>query len=270
MERLRYPVFLIHGTGYRDKVKLGYWGRIPKLLESHGIEILHSDQDTWGTIERNAGTLGKQLHDFVQETGCGKVNIFAHSKGGLDTRYMATVLKYSPLIASITTISTPHHGSKTIDVVFKFPKVLIRGIGVLVNGFFRLLGDKEPDFYEVCRQFKTDNMVKFNREVPDADGVYYQSYSAAMKSPFSDVIMMIPNAIVRIFDGKNDGLVSSTSGQWTNFKGIWEGATLRGISHMDAVDARRHAFTRKKSETGVTDILNCYIAILEELQEAGL
>ena len=46
----------------------------------------------------------------MQKTGCGKVNIIAHSKGGLDSRYAISKLGSDKYVASLTTINTPHHG----------------------------------------------------------------------------------------------------------------------------------------------------------------
>lgn len=30
-------ILLIHGTDFRDRKHLCYWGRIPRVLESHGV-----------------------------------------------------------------------------------------------------------------------------------------------------------------------------------------------------------------------------------------
>lgn len=266
----RYPIFLIHGTGFRDRKCLGYWGRIPKTLEKHGTKIAYGHQDSWGTVEDNADTLRENLLKYVEETGCGKVNIIAHSKGGIEARYLASALGCAAQIASITTISTPHHGSKTMDKLQKLPIRLFQIVSVFVNLWFRLLGDKNPDFQGSCRQFTTEYMNRFNYIYPDVEGIYYQSYATVMKKPFSDSLMLIPNLIVNLVEGKNDGLVTVSSATWTNFKDIWEGTTTRGISHADAVDLRRKRFAKKSYNKGVTDICDCYLSIVRELKTDGL
>ena len=48
--------------------------------------------------------LGRIHHYFP---GCEKVNIIAHSKGGLDSRYMITHLGLADKVASLTTVATP-------------------------------------------------------------------------------------------------------------------------------------------------------------------
>lgn len=39
MERLKYPLLMVHGMGFRDNRVIGYWGRIPKALEKCGAEV---------------------------------------------------------------------------------------------------------------------------------------------------------------------------------------------------------------------------------------
>ena len=47
--RTRYPILLIHGTGFRDWKGIGYWGRIPKILQEHGAQVYFGGQDGWAT-----------------------------------------------------------------------------------------------------------------------------------------------------------------------------------------------------------------------------
>ena len=54
--------------------------------------------------------LARRLRDVLRETGAEKVNIIAHSKGGLDSRWAITKLGLAPQVASLTTINTPHRG----------------------------------------------------------------------------------------------------------------------------------------------------------------
>ena len=35
----RYPILLVHGTGFRDVKGISYWGRIPKALKAHGAAV---------------------------------------------------------------------------------------------------------------------------------------------------------------------------------------------------------------------------------------
>jgi len=266
----KYPIMLIHGAGFRDRKYFNYWGRIPTTLEKRGATLFYGHQDSWGNIEYNAGILKDNLNKFIAETNNEKVNIIAHSKGGLEARYMISSLGMADKIASLTMVATPHYGSKTIDLLCKLPKWLYRIAAFFTNLFFKMLGDKKPDFYTASRQFTTVHMETFNEQNPDSASVYYQSYAAVMKNPFSDLIMFWPNLFVGLIEGENDGLVTPASAKWTNFKGVLRGATRRGISHADEVDVRRRNFTKKISENGVSDIREFYIKVVSELKQMQL
>jgi len=266
----KYPIFMIHGAGFRDRKFLNYWGRIPAALQKQGATLYYGQQDSWGSVEYNAGILKDNLNRIMTETNCEKVNIIAHSKGGVEARYMISSLDMADKIASLTTIATTHNGSKTIDLLCKLPNWLYKIAAFFTNLFFRVLGDKKPDFYTASKQFSTVHMKTFNEQNPDAPHIYYQSYAAVMKNPFSDIFLFWPNLIVSLIEGENDGLVTPESATWTNFKGVLRGTTRRGISHADEVDARRMNFTRKPFEKGISDMRNVYIAIVSELKQMGL
>jgi len=265
----RYPILMVHGAGFRDCKRPRYWGRIPKALEQQGARLFYGHQDAWGSVERNAAALKASLEKILAETGCGKVNVIAHSKGGLDARYMISSLGMAGHVASLTTVATPHHGSKTVDMLCRLPKLLFRLAAFFVNLVFRLLGDKKPDFYRAARQFTTAEMAAFNARSPDAPGVYYQSYAAVMKSPFSDILLFWPCLLVGLVEGESDGMVTPASAAWGNFRGALRGAARRGISHTDEVDARRMNFSRRAREGGVNDIRQVYIGIAWQLKEMG-
>lgn len=72
------------------------------------------------------------------------MNIIAHSKGGLDSRYLISGLHMAPYVASLTTICTPHRGSMLADLLMKLPDFLYRGICGLMDRYFGMLGDRRP------------------------------------------------------------------------------------------------------------------------------
>lgn len=263
----RYPILLIHGTGYRDWKRLGYWGRIPKALEARGARIYFGGQDGWATVEDNAGVLARRVEGVLAETGAEKLHLIAHSKGGLEARLLASSMGLGGRIASVTTISTPNHGSRTMDAIWRFPRWLLKTAGVFVNGFYRLAGDERPDFYGVCRQFTTAWAEEFNRRNPDARGVLYRSYAGAMESWRGDVFMWWQNLIIGRVEGENDGLVTVESARWTGFRGVWRGVGRRGMSHMDEIDFRRRPLRRRGRQT---DVVERYVEMVAELRTLGL
>ena len=265
----RYPIFLVHGMGFREGRLIRYWGRIPRRLQQGGAQVFSSRQDSNGTVETNARQLAAELDDILRQTGAERVNVIAHSKGGLEARYLISSMGYGEKIASVTTLSTPHHGSETVDVLMKLPDVLIRFGCRVADLWYRFLGDQQPDTYHAVAIFKTEHARRFNEANPDREGIYYQSFGFVMKYALSDVFMWLPYVVVRHFEGENDGLLSTKSVQWTNFRGVFRGNGKRGISHCDVVDLRRRKLSRKAGE-GVSDITELYVDIVRELKEREL
>ncbi len=259
---------MVHGMGFRDGKYINYWGRIPKVFENHGCEVFYGNQDSNGTVEENGRSLRQRIYEILETTGSERLNVIAHSKGGLDMRYAISGLGMGGYIASLTTVSTPHHGSKTVDKILKLPTPLVRFVGKCSDLWLRMCGDENPDAYNVYLSFSTDFAEKFNIQNPDDPRVYYQSYAFKMNNALSDMIMMIPYTAVYLCEGENDGLLTPDSAKWGDFKGIVKTNSNRGISHCDEVDLRRRKLSGREG-SGVSDITEVYGDILKELKKRG-
>lgn len=261
---MAYPVLFVHGMGFHDSKIINYWGRAPKLFEKLGHTVYYGWQDSNGSYYTNGQAIAERIAQIVEETGCGKVNIVAHSKGGLDARYAISTLGMGKYVASLTTLSTPHNGSLTIDRIMKLPKFLLKAGSKLTDLWFKILGDKQPDTYSVIKCFSTKEAKRFNHENPNFPAVRYRSYAFVMKDPWSDMFLWFSNMVVNHFEGENDGFLAPRAVKWGEFMGIKRSACRRGISHCDEVDMRRMKFC-KKSSKGVSDILEVYREIADDL-----
>jgi triacylglycerol lipase len=262
---LKYPIILIHGAGFRDKTLglINYWGRIPRFLSRHGIPIYYGGTDAWGSIEYNAEIIRDKITDILKEHKTDKVNIIAHSRGGLEARYLISTLKMDYAVASLTTISTPHRGVRAMNITVKTPDGLYKFISFFVNTWFKILGDKKPDYFTSSRQISELRCTEFNKQNPDSENVYYQSYAAKMKHPFSDPGFIIMNPFIQITDGDNDGLCPVDSAKWGDFKGAVTTQGVFGISHAGIIDTYRIKYKG-------LDILNFYLEIAKGLSARGL
>ena len=258
----RYPLLLVHGIGFRDLRYFNYWGRIPRELKRNGAVIYYGNQEALGTIAYNAEDIRKRILQIREETGAEKVNIIAHSKGGLDARCAITTLGMSPYVASLTTMNTPHRGCRFVDYACRLPEGFYRFVAGCFDRTFARFGDKAPDFYTATHQFATEASVRFNENTPDMPGVYYQSYTSKMRNPFSHLLLSIPYCLIRPLEGENDGLVSVESAKWGEFRGVFSNQRLRGISHGDIIDLTRQDYRS-------FDVLETYVRIVAELKEKG-
>ena len=266
----KYPIVLAHGAGFRDQTLgvVNYWGRIPDALEARGAQLFYGGTDGWGNVEDGAAILKAAVEKALAETGSAKVNLIAHSKGGLEARYMISSLGMADKVASLTTISTPHGGSGVIDTILGVPDFLIRAAAGVVNTFSRATGDRSPDFYAGVRSFGTEQAEAFNKANPNQPGIYYQSFAGELYAPASDIILSIPGYWVKSAEGPNDGLVTVESAKWGKFRGVIRGAGYRGISHADEVDLRRTDVVIQPL-LGAENIPAFYAAMVAELKQMG-
>ena len=260
--RTRYPLLMVHGVGFRDLRYFNYWGRIPAELRRNGAVIYYGNQEAFGTIAYNGEDIRKRIYEIMEETKAEKVNIIAHSKGGLDARYAISTLKMAPYVASLTTMSTPHRGCRFVDYACRLPEGLYRFVASCFDRTFGKFGDKNPDFYTATHQFSTKASAQFNRENPNVPGVYYQSYASKMKYPWSHLLLGIPWCIIRPLEGDNDGLVSIESAKWGEFQEVFANQRTRGISHGDMIDLKREDYKG-------FDVVEAYVQLTAKLKERG-
>ncbi|AEF82953.1 esterase/lipase family protein [Leadbettera azotonutricia] len=261
---LKYPLLLIHGAGFRDKTMgINYWGRIPRYLAEQGVAVHYGGTDAWGTLESNGEMVKRAILETLDKTGAEKVNIIAHSKGGLEARYAISCLGMDSRVASLTTMSTPHRGVKAMNTALQLPLWLYRPASVLANLWSRILGDGGPDFFRGSRQLAEYFCTEFNRKYPDKPGILYQSYASKLKYFFGDPAYLLTWILVKIFDGDNDGLCPVESAKWGEFRGIITTQGYFGVSHAGILDLYRVPYK------GVR-IPELYVAIAKELAGKGL
>lgn len=259
----RYPLLMLHGIGFRDLRYFNYWGRIPKELVKNGAIVYYGHQEAWGTIEDNALIIKKKLEEILVENHCDKVNIIAHSKGGLDARYLISGLGMAEHVASLTTVSTPHRGSELLNILNRLPDNIYRFIASLFDRSFAKFGDIRPDCYHSSKQLSPGFCREFNEKYPDAPEVYYQSYASVVKHTFGDGLLSIPNLLMFLAGAsKNDGLVTAKSAVWGNFQKTFVSAGRRGISHGDMIDLKREDYKG-------FDVLEAYVEMVSRLKEMG-
>ncbi len=239
--KTRYPILLVHGFGYWDDNKiLPYWGRIPTRLRVEGAIVYLSGQDAFQPIEINASHLYSRIQTILAETGAEKINIIAHSKGGIEARYLITKLDKGKCVASLTTIATPHWGSSFADFAISTVDKYKIPAADLLNYYAEIIGDMKPESYIAALELTPKNMSNFNSTITDISSVYYQSCGAMMTDPLHDILFEIPYNIILSNEGKSDGIVPTNSCVWGNFKGFISGNPGGGgISHTEIIDLYR-------------------------------
>ncbi len=279
----KYPVLLVHGVGSRDNMfGVEYFGRIPQYLtENCKIEVFFGGQDAFGMSDTNSQQLLQTVLHITDDLGFEKVNIIAHSKGGLDSRFMFFLNKgklingrtLNDRVSSLTTLSTPHRGSTLADYLFsKISDKVENVLALVLSAFGRLQGDSEQtDAKEALDLLTHKTMGDWNAKMGDLetgiDGVYSQSWSAIISGAISDPVFKTTSEIMKKAGSpSNDGAVDEPSAVYANYRGSVGSGWIGGVSHMAIVD-RAQVVT--PGPTPGFDPRKFYQSILTELATKG-
>ena len=113
--KTKYPIVLVHGmSGFKTILGVvDYFHGVPESIRGSGGTVYVTEASPFNSPEQRGEQVLAQIESIVARTGCGKVNLIGHSQGGLDVRYVAAVRP--DLIASVTTVGTPHKGAALAD-----------------------------------------------------------------------------------------------------------------------------------------------------------
>jgi len=236
---MTFPIILAHGVCRFDKVwsdslnidnnddpkldNIHYFKGIRTMLKENGFIVYHSSVSWAADVNTRAEDLRKNILKILEKEDCEKVNIIAHSMGGLDARHMLFNDRLSGRIhnriSSVTTISTPHEGSPFADWgTDNLPYVIpvAQKLGLDLTALNDLRTDR-------CREFNSSaEVVKFEQSCEK--NTLFQTYAG--KQEFWSVFdpLKLSFYIIERKEGNNDGLVSVKSARWRDgyFKGILE------------------------------------------------
>ncbi len=262
--KTKYPIVLVHGVFFRDRKCFNYWGRIPKELMINGASVYYGQQQSAARTKDSAEELKQNILNIIEKTGCEKVNIIAHSKGGLESRYAVSCLGLAPYVASLTTINTPHRGCVFVDwLLEKTPPCICSWLAKRYNRIMKSLGDTNPDFYAAVCDLTSRHCESADREMADAPGVFCQSVGSKMRgwssAPFPQNLTYL---LVHFFDKENDGLVGIASMKWGSRFRMASAPGHRGIGHGDMIDLNRENIPG-------FDVREFYVDLVRDLKEQG-
>jgi triacylglycerol lipase len=200
------PVVLVHGLFGFDQVgvpgvRVHYFRGVVDHLASLGCHAHAVRLARAASVPDRA----KMLADKILELGHERVDIIAHSLGGLDARYALSKLGLDKHVRSLVTIGTPHRGSPIADLATDGPLGLARKaiatLGVPLSAVDWLT---------------TSALETFNRDVVDAPGVRYACVVGGIREPSTPISLAIApaHAYLRRVAGPNDGLVPMASQYW--------------------------------------------------------
>jgi triacylglycerol lipase len=290
-----YPIVLAHGFfGFEDFAGVdfvGYFHNVRERLESEGeLFVFTPAVDPFNDSTVRGMQLLAEVEAIVEETGAGKVNLVGHSQGGLDARVVASLRP--DLVASVTTIATPHHGTPVADIALGLSGS--DDAAALVDALVQIVGaglweeiDGDTSLAASMQQLSTPGLEAFNADYPDAEGVLYLSIAA--RSAYHDggddcvsedapafitefvrdrdaiePLLAVPQAILAgsvIEPIANDGLVRAIDARW---------GTFLGCVPADHFDEIGQLFGDIPGLTNAWRHEDFYVALVQSLRDRGL
>jgi triacylglycerol lipase len=203
---LRYPVVLVHGIVGFDEIKFfrwkrGYFGGIAQHLEAMGVTVHLARLPPLASVPERAA----RLAEFIRSLDAPRVNIIAHSMGGIDARYAITKMGVADKVASLVTIGTPHHGTPLAELGQIGPALTARALVKRLG-----LPSDSLDW------LTPGQMATFNVEIADAPNVVYASVvcRAGQGLRSRNPLLIASHAYIKTRAGTNDGLVPAWSQRW--------------------------------------------------------
>lgn len=202
----RYPVVLAHGLFGFDEIGVGaarqdYFRGVPPRLEREGWVVHRPRVAKTASVARR----GEELAAFLRALPDPRVNVVAHSMGGLDARWAIARLGVAGKVASLTTVGTPHLGTPVADL----GRELADRTGVVAA--LRVVGLD----LRALEDLTTERMAAFNAEVADVPGVAYASVVSVARRKRDVNPVLLPTYLwLTEREGESDGMVPARSQRW--------------------------------------------------------
>jgi triacylglycerol lipase len=183
------------------KVRHAYYKGVREALERDGHAVQVARLPTTGAIAARAAGLAALVAGMEEK----RVNVIAHSMGGLDARYAIARLGLGPRVGALVTVGTPHRGSPVADL----SAGLVERIGL--DKALRFAGVS----IDALRDLGSARLARFNEEVPDDRRVAYASVVGAVRRPWRASPLLVPACLwMNGTVGDNDGVVPAASQRW--------------------------------------------------------
>lgn len=264
---MTYPIVLAHGVCRFDRLwsdaldidnsadpdrdRWHYFKGLRTMLADRGFDVFHSAVSWSAGVDTRACELKRNVLRILEKSRAPKVNLIAHSMGGLDARHMLYNFRASdPLsdrVASLTTISTPHEGSPFADWGIANLPLLVpvaKKMGLHIDGIQDLTTKR-------CQQFNHHpDVVRFEKSIETT--IRFQTFAGVQTFSKVSEALKFSHTIIKKKAGDNDGLVSVASARWRDryFKGILENTDhLNELGWQDPIplpgkEDRRHLLER--------------------------
>ncbi len=170
------PIVLVPGIFAFDTIAgIDYWYGIPSALQNEGAKVYVPKINAFDSSAKRGEALIAQLEQIRAGSGGSikKFNLIGHSQGGITARYVMNVRP--DMIASVTTLNTPHKGSPLADVATGIaPSGTLQGVAFdvfanAVGNLVNLLSNNkksQSDIRAMLAEFNKNGAAANNSKFP--------------------------------------------------------------------------------------------------------
>ncbi|HZS28173.1 MAG TPA: hypothetical protein VFB76_13155 [Candidatus Angelobacter sp.] len=236
-----------------------YFNMVADHFRDLGHNVLEPQVDPIGSIPNRGTQLAEKI--LRQTNPTDKVHIFAHSMGGLDSRFaISNRDDVAERIATLVTIGTPHRGSPVADAV-------IRQSGPIFDQIPAVLKAKLENNAGAIQDLTTASCAQFDDNTPDKPGVRYINVAGDASRAGNELLLFQLAATIGKMTGEvNDGMVTRSSALRANNEHLADWP----VDHAGEIGwsiALLNPFQRKQA---ITDHLARYDAILAMLTDKAV
>ncbi|WP_095109907.1 triacylglycerol lipase [Pseudomonas sp. Irchel 3E20] len=278
----QHPILLVHGLfGFESIDNVPLFQAVKHALRQAGARVFIPYLSATHCNEARGEQLLLQIQRVLAGTQASKVNLIGHSQGALAARYVAAT--HPALVASITSVSGPNHGSELADYLHKalipgrLPEPVAAAVTHLFADFITLLsGHSQLPTATIAalNALSTEGVGAFNDKYPQGlpatwggagqeliNGVRYFSWSGTLRpgvrgnEPLRQVCQAFCDYFTTEAD-QNDGVVGRYSSHL--------GTVIRSDYALD------HLQSLAPTASGEQDAIELYVEHAQRLQALGL
>lgn len=205
-----YLCYVPGGAGLSDYMHHTVGGE----LKSRGIPFVAFNAGPWGSVEERSARVINDFQKLLDKDPKAECHLFGYSMGGLVLRYSVNHLSYrarngrqvafKSRIKTMSSFSSPHHGTPAANVLNDFPEILRPGLEQLsLKNIQRFNDEKYNEYSPVVKGipfYSYRNFVAEDEEIPD----FSQRISYAYIVSYYVLHLKFPWSM-------NDGLVPTRS-----------------------------------------------------------
>ncbi|WP_223504308.1 esterase/lipase family protein [Pseudomonas sp. GL-RE-29] len=221
----QHPILLVHGLFGFDRIgTVELFHDVKQALRSAGARVFVPHLSATHSNEARGEQLLAQIERVLEGTGASKVNLIGHSQGALAARYAAALAPH--LVASVTSVSGPNHGSELADFLRKalkpgqLPEHVAEAVATLFANFLSLISGNPG--------LPQNAIAALNALTTEGVGAFNDKY---------------PQGLPKTWGGKGRELVNGV--RYYSWSGVLPGNILdEGLHALDPLHGLLHAFSK--------------------------